>query len=145
VSVSVAAIAANGDRMKALEAAILDIDAHASPLGEDVDGFVAGGYIISVGSLHRALGLIGHTSRRCKLCGTDEHACATTLLEARAANDYLHDALLTIAGAMGAPTTDADGEPLVNFQLLNEILQWVGIHRTTCHPPFEGVTDAVSA
>jgi len=43
-----------------LRAAILDIDAHATPLGEDDDGFVAGGYVVSVGALHRALGLVGH-------------------------------------------------------------------------------------
>lgn len=46
-------------------AAILDIDAHAAPFGEDADGFVTGGYIISVGSLHRALGVVGHSSRKC--------------------------------------------------------------------------------
>ncbi len=38
-------------------AAIEDIDAHATPLGEDDDGFVAVGYAVSVGSLHRALGI----------------------------------------------------------------------------------------
>lgn len=48
----------------ALTAAILDIDAHATAMGEDKDGFVADGYIITVGSLHRALGLIGHTAPR---------------------------------------------------------------------------------
>ena len=42
-----------------LRDAILDIDAHAAPLGEDDDGFVAGGYVVSVGSLHRALALTG--------------------------------------------------------------------------------------
>jgi hypothetical protein len=46
-------------------AAILDIDAHAAPLGEDADGFVTGGYIVSVGSLHRALGVVGHSSAKC--------------------------------------------------------------------------------
>ena len=45
-------------RIEALTAAILDIDAHATPLGEDDDGFVAVGYAVSVGALHRALGLV---------------------------------------------------------------------------------------
>lgn len=39
-------------------AAIEDIRDHATPLGEDADGFVTGGYLITVGSLHRALGLL---------------------------------------------------------------------------------------
>lgn len=56
------------ERVAKLEAAILDIDAHATPMGEDTDGFVAQGYTISVGCLHRALGLIGHTSPRVKEC-----------------------------------------------------------------------------
>lgn len=47
-----------------LTAAILDIDAHATPIGADEDGFATGGYLVSIGSLHRALGLIGHTSRK---------------------------------------------------------------------------------
>jgi hypothetical protein len=33
------------DRERALEAAILDIDAHATPLGEDDDGFVSVGAV----------------------------------------------------------------------------------------------------
>lgn len=53
------------DRADQLTAAVLDIDAHATPLGEDGDGFVAVGYAISVGSLHRALGIIGHSAARC--------------------------------------------------------------------------------
>jgi len=48
-----------------LRAAILDIDAHATPLGRDEDGFVTTGYLVSVGSLHRALGLVGHSSAKC--------------------------------------------------------------------------------
>lgn len=40
-----------------LRAAIEDIDAHATPLGTDEDGFVSTGYLISVGCLHRALGI----------------------------------------------------------------------------------------
>lgn len=49
----------------ALEAAILDIDAHATPLAEDEGGFTTGGYLVSVGALHRALGVVGHTVRKC--------------------------------------------------------------------------------
>ena len=47
-----------------LREAILDIDAHAAPLAiNDEHGKL--GYIVSVGSLHRALGVIGYTSRKC--------------------------------------------------------------------------------
>ena len=48
-----------------LRNAILDIDAHATPFGTDDDGFVSGGYLISVGSLHRALGVVGHSAAKC--------------------------------------------------------------------------------
>lgn len=50
---------------EALKAAILDIDAHSTAMGEDGDGFITGGYIVTVGSLHRALGAVGHTARKC--------------------------------------------------------------------------------
>lgn len=57
-----------------LIAAILDIDAHAEPMGEDDQGFVTGGYFVSIGSLHRALGVIGHTAPKCRDCGGhDQH------------------------------------------------------------------------
>lgn len=49
-----------------LRAHILDIDAHATPVGEDEDGFVTGGYLISVGALHRALGKVGHSAPSCE-------------------------------------------------------------------------------
>ena len=54
---------------------ILDIDAHATPFGEDEHGFVTGGYLISVGCLHRALGFVGHTAPKCRTCGPDTHDC----------------------------------------------------------------------
>lgn len=57
-----------------LREAILDIDAHATPLGEDEDGFVTGGYLISVGCLHRALAATG-TAPPCKVCGPESHDC----------------------------------------------------------------------
>lgn len=53
---------------KRLRDAILDIDAHAHAMGSDDDGFNSGGYIISIGSLHRALGVIGHTGARPREC-----------------------------------------------------------------------------
>lgn len=46
---------------KRLRDAILDIDAHAVSIGSDPDGFNSGGYIVSLGALHRALGVIGHS------------------------------------------------------------------------------------
>lgn len=58
-----------------LRAAILDIDAHASGLSEDGDGFTTGGYIISVGCLHRALGVVGHSARKCEACEPSSHDC----------------------------------------------------------------------
>ncbi len=42
-------------RIARLEAAIHNIDAHATPLGGEE--FVETGYLVSVGSLHRALGV----------------------------------------------------------------------------------------
>lgn len=53
------------EQAEALKAAILDIDAHSTAMGEDGDGFITGGYIVTVGSLHRALGAVGHTARKC--------------------------------------------------------------------------------
>jgi hypothetical protein len=47
-------------RVATLTQAILDIDAHAVALGEDKDGWASVGYFVSIGALHRALGLIGH-------------------------------------------------------------------------------------
>lgn len=63
------------DQNERLKAAILDIDAHATGLGGDEDGFITGGYIVSVGSLHRALGIIGHTAVKCRTCGPESHDC----------------------------------------------------------------------
>ena len=56
------------DEVSRLRAAILDIDAHATPYGEDKDGFVDGGYLVSVGALHRALGVVGYSARKCPTC-----------------------------------------------------------------------------
>ena len=66
-------IASQAEQITALKDAILDIDAHATPMGEDADGCATGGYVVSVGSLHRALGKVGHTTRKCSpdaLCPT---------------------------------------------------------------------------
>jgi len=54
----VARLTAENERLRA---AILDIDAHATPFAEDADGFVTM-YVMSVGALHRALGIIGHSA-----------------------------------------------------------------------------------
>lgn len=69
----------DADYVARLEAAILDVDAHATPYGTDADGFVDGGYIVSVGAIHRALGVVGHTSPKCRLCDPKAHDCATAL------------------------------------------------------------------
>lgn len=81
--VNVEALAALMDRADRLEAAILDIDAHATALGEDGQGFVAGGYIITVGSLHRALGVVGHPAARCLRCTPANHDCAEVIADER--------------------------------------------------------------
>lgn len=49
-----------------LRAALLDIDAHATPYGDipDDPGWV-GTYLVTAGALHRALGKIGHTAPSC--------------------------------------------------------------------------------
>lgn len=67
----------SADYVAKLETAILDIDAHATALGTDEQGFVTGGYIISVGSLHRALGVVGHTAPLCPSCKPESHDCET--------------------------------------------------------------------
>jgi hypothetical protein len=72
-------VIAQAREIKRLRDAILDIDAHATGLKEDADGFVSGGYIITVGSLHRALGVIGHTAPKCRLCDPSQHSCATAV------------------------------------------------------------------
>lgn len=51
-------------RLAKLEAAVLDIDAHATPFSEDEDGWITR-YLMGVGALHRALGLIGHSAPKC--------------------------------------------------------------------------------
>lgn len=63
------------DEVARLKAAIADIDAHATPIGRDADGFVAGGYLISVGCLHRALAL-AYTAPPCPTCEASSHDCA---------------------------------------------------------------------
>ena len=71
-------------QVEMLRAAILDIDAHATPLGEDADGFATGGYVVSVGALHRALGLVGHTASVCRQCSPESHDCPEASDELRA-------------------------------------------------------------
>ena len=45
-----------------LRDAILDIDAHAFPLAEDEDGWTIVGYFVTIASLHKALGVVGHSA-----------------------------------------------------------------------------------
>lgn len=71
---AIARLAAENQRLRD---AILDIDAHATALGEDEAGFVTGGYIVTVGSLHRALGVVGHTAVLCRYCDPGAHDCGT--------------------------------------------------------------------
>jgi hypothetical protein len=48
-------------------AAILDIDAHATPYGDipDEPGWI-GTYLVTAGALHRALGKVGHSAPKCQ-------------------------------------------------------------------------------
>lgn len=55
---------AENDRLRA---AVLDIDAHATPYGEDEDGWTTH-YLMGTGALHRALGVIGHGAPKCRAC-----------------------------------------------------------------------------
>ena len=58
-----------------LRAAIADIDAHSTPLGEDDDGFVTGGYLVTVGAIHRAVAAAGLTAPPCRVCTPTSHDC----------------------------------------------------------------------
>lgn len=46
---------AERDRLRAV---VQDITAHASPIAEDDDGFVAVGYTVTIGAIHRALAVL---------------------------------------------------------------------------------------
>jgi hypothetical protein len=48
-------VLAERDRLRAV---VADITAHATPIGEDDDGFVAVGYTVTVGAIHRALAAV---------------------------------------------------------------------------------------
>lgn len=76
VDQSKAAIKHNRGLASRLREAVWDIDAHSTPLGSDEDGFVAGGYVVSVGAVHRALGIAGGTRKPCLLCKPSSHDCA---------------------------------------------------------------------
>lgn len=101
------------DQVRRLEEAILDIDAHATGVAVDEDGFNTGGYLVSIGSLHRALGVIGHTSVPCRECGPESHDCGTVSrlwgAMQRACNhperwnEILSEALLATSGAKPMP------------------------------------------
>lgn len=51
-------------RVAALTEAVLAIDSAAIPLGSTEDGFVAVGYFVPIGPLHKALGVIGHSGAK---------------------------------------------------------------------------------
>ncbi len=60
--------ATTAEQLALLRQAVLDIDAHATPVGQaDPDDPDAGPhhYIVTVGALHRALGKVGHTAPAC--------------------------------------------------------------------------------
>lgn len=82
-----------------LRAAILDIDAHATGIGEDEHGFVSKGYVVTIGALHRALGVVGHPAVKCRYCDPVAHDCNTVLgaveelARLRHENAVSHDAL----------------------------------------------------
>lgn len=84
-----------------LRAAILDIDAHATPLGEDADGFVTGGYEVSVGSLHRALGVVGHSSPKCVVGHPSVAECAAAREAYERGVEVGRQAVLNALAALG--------------------------------------------
>lgn len=53
-------VAVERDRLRAV---VEDIAAHANPIAEDDDGFVAVGYTVTVGAIHRALAALGQLDR----------------------------------------------------------------------------------
>jgi hypothetical protein len=53
-------------------------------------------------------------------------------LRAEAVEEYHRGAMETIAGAMGVDLKDDRGAPKANYQLLDDILKWIGSHRTIC-------------
>lgn len=93
--------------------AILDIDAHATPMAEDEDGFVAVGYGVSVGSIHRALGVVGHSSVKCRICAKGT-PCEE--MRATAAEEYVREALTRLCDAAGIPH-----EGRANFYLVDDL------------------------
>jgi hypothetical protein len=97
-------------RVKALELAILDIDAHAHAMGSDEDGFNSGGYIISIGSLHRALGLLGRTAAKPR-----EHAVMVDLAHGQDCEGCLHlrDVAFEAIGAGWRPAAGNESYPPV--------------------------------
>lgn len=102
-----------------LKAAILDIDAHATPLGEDADGFVTGGYLISVGCLHRALGIIGYTAPPCRLCTAESGACVRMTVEAETTAAMLREVLEALVVKQGGSLESGiePGRPAPNYEL----------------------------
>jgi hypothetical protein len=96
-----------------LKGAILDIDAHATPYGDipDEPGYV-GTYLVTAGSLHRALGKIGHTAPKCQ-AEAERDALKAELAEhekrvrERVAEEILADVAALFAARIGADLWEA--------------------------------------
>lgn len=68
LNAAIAALGKSETELAELRAVILDIDAHATPIGLADAGDPDGNphhYAVTVGALHRALGKIGHTAAPC--------------------------------------------------------------------------------
>lgn len=105
--------------VEAVKKAVLDIDAHATGLAEDEDGFVTGGYLISVGSLHRALGIVGHTAPKCRLCDGTSVGCLRDKIEAETNGALVREILEAMAVEQGV-SLESDiepGQPAPNYKL----------------------------
>jgi hypothetical protein len=128
------------DERDTLKAAILDIDAHATPYGDipDEPGYV-GTYLVTAGSLHRALGKIGHTAPKCQAeaerdalkAAISDAICRMATLRAWAhrelTGDTLHNVLAVMTNvwdildpdrsihpALAAPETPGDAERIAD-------------------------------
>lgn len=100
------------EQVEALKAAVLDIDAHATGLDEDKDGFTTGGYIVSVGALHRALGVVGHAASKCK-----PGALCPPCAQAEALADALENLQATVQATCEGGQVDIPG-----LEILGEAL-----------------------
>lgn len=109
------------DQRDQLRAAVLDIDAHATPIGladqNDPDGNPHH-YAVTVGALHRALGKIGHTAPLCTAEAERDGAYRerAQLLALLAA---LHPSVIA-----PAPDVDEDGWQILYLQIGGKQASW---------------------